>query len=94
MMDSLKKICFENNNIKDKGVIALAKALEENDTLLSLYLESNQITQVGAKEIGAILSNKYKLSKINLNNNPLKDEGLIAIANGLLENDTLRVITL
>jgi hypothetical protein len=49
---------------------------------------------VGAKEIGAILSNKYKLSKINLNNNPLKDEGLIAIANGLLENDTLRVITL
>ena len=44
MMDSLKKICFENNNIKDKGITALAKALEENDTLLSLYLESNQIT--------------------------------------------------
>jgi hypothetical protein len=52
MMDSLKKICFENNAIKDRGVIALAKALEENDTLLSLYLENNQITQVGAKEIG------------------------------------------
>jgi Ran GTPase-activating protein (RanGAP) involved in mRNA processing and transport len=29
-----------------------------------------------------------------LNNNPLKDEGLISIANGLIENDTLRVITL
>ena len=34
------------------------------------------------------------MSKINLNNNPLKDDGLMAIANGLLENDTLRVITL
>jgi Leucine-rich repeat (LRR) protein len=52
MMDSLKKICFENNNIRDRGVIALARALEENDTLLSLYLENNNITQIGAKEIG------------------------------------------
>ena len=60
--------------------MALARALEENDTLLSLYLENNEITQVGAKEIGQILANKYKLSKINLNNNPLKDEGLMAIA--------------
>jgi hypothetical protein len=41
MMDSLKKICMENNNIKDKGVIALSRTLEENDTLLSLYLENN-----------------------------------------------------
>lgn len=47
-MDSLKKICFENNAIKDRGVQALAKSLEENDTLLSLYLENNQITHVGA----------------------------------------------
>lgn len=29
-----------------------------------------------------------------MNNNPLKDEGLRHIANGLVENDTLRVITL
>lgn len=41
-----------------------------------------------------MLSNKYKLSKINLNNNPLKDNGLESIAHGLLDNDTLRVITL
>ena len=45
-------------------------------------------------EVGKILQNKYKLSKINLNNNPLKDEGLKCIADGLLDNDTLRVITL
>ena len=85
---------MENNAIKDRGCIALAHALEENDTLLSLYLENNQNTAAGAKEIGKILQNKYKLSKINLNNNPLKDEGLKCIAEGLLDNDTLRVITL
>lgn len=72
----------------------MSRALEENDTLLSLYLENNNITSVGAREIGQILANKYKLSKINLNNNPLRDEGVSSIANGLLDNDTLRVITL
>lgn len=55
MMDSLKKICMENNAIKDRGVTALSHALEENDTLLSLYLENNQISAIGAKEIGKIL---------------------------------------
>jgi len=44
MMDSLKKICMENNNIRDKGAIALSRVLDENDTLLSLYIENNQIT--------------------------------------------------
>ena len=48
MMDSLKKICMENNGIKDRGVQALSKVLEENDTLLSLYLENNGITVEGA----------------------------------------------
>ena len=46
MMDSLKKICMENNAIKDRGVIALAHALEENDTLLSLYLENKALAQI------------------------------------------------
>lgn len=44
--------------------------------------------------LGNILGNKYKLSKINLNNNLIGDEGLKHVAQGLMENDTLRVITL
>ena len=63
-----------------QSCIVIQITLEENDTLLSLYLENNYITHVGAKEIGRVLANKYKLSKINLNNNPLKDDGLIAVA--------------
>ena len=49
-------------------------------TIRQKNLENNDITHVGAKEIGRVLANKYKLSKINLNNNPLKDDGLIAVA--------------
>ena len=40
-----------------------------------------------------MLSNKFKLSKLNLNNNPLSDDGFIKIAQGLTEIDTLRIIT-
>ena len=80
MMDSLKKVCLENNRIKDAGAIALSKALEDNDTLLSLHLESNEISCEGASALGEMLSNKFKLSKLNLNNNPMGDEGFIKIA--------------
>lgn len=44
--------------------------------------------------MGEMLSNKYKLSKLNLNNNPIGDEGFIKIAMGLKEIETLRIITL
>jgi Ran GTPase-activating protein (RanGAP) involved in mRNA processing and transport len=93
-MDSLKKICLENNLIKDKGAVSLSKVLEENDTLLSLYLENNLITEIGAKAIAKMLRNKVKLSKLNLNNNPIRDEGAQSIAEGIMYNETLRVITL
>jgi len=47
-MDSLKKICLEHNLIGDIGMNAISKALQDNDTLLSLYLENNAITEEGA----------------------------------------------
>ncbi len=54
----------------------MSKSLEENDTLLSLYLESNGITFEGAKALAKSLRNKVKLSKLNLNYNPIGDIGL------------------
>jgi Ran GTPase-activating protein (RanGAP) involved in mRNA processing and transport len=94
MMDSLKKICLENNNIKDRGAIALAKCLEENDTMLSIYLENNAIGRDGAVALGEMFSNKFKLSKLNINSNPIGDEGFKSIANGLTEIETLRNFTM
>lgn len=41
-----------------------------------------------------MLSNKFKLSKLNLNNNSIGDEGFVKIAEGLSEVETLRIITL
>ena len=56
-------------------------------------MENNDIKKEGAYALGEMLSNKFKLSKLNLNNNPVGDEGFIKIANGLSEIDTLRIIT-
>lgn len=39
-----------------------------------------------------MLSNKYKLSKLNLNNNPIGDDGLIKICDGIAKIETLRII--
>lgn len=72
----------------------MSKALEDNDTLLSLHLESNEISCEGASALGEMLSNKFKLSKLNLNNNPIGDEGFIKVAQGLNDIETLRIITL
>ena len=74
---------LENNNIGDRGAIALSKALEDNDTLLSLHLENNNISREGAYTLGEMISNKYKLSKLNLNLNPIGDEGFSRIARGI-----------
>jgi Ran GTPase-activating protein (RanGAP) involved in mRNA processing and transport len=41
-----------------------------------------------------MLSNKFKLSKLNLNNNPIGDEGFVKIAEGLNDIETLRIITM
>ena len=40
-----------------------------------------------------MLSNKYKLSKLNLNNNPIGDEGFVQICNDISKIQTLRIIT-
>ena len=40
-----------------------------------------------------MLSNKYKLSKLNLNSNPIGDEGLIKICEGVAKIETLRILT-
>ena len=93
MMDSLKKVCLENNNIGDRGAVALSKALEDNDTLLSLHLENNNISRQGAYTLGEMISNKYKLSKLNLNKNPIGDDGFGRIAKGIQDIETLRIIT-
>jgi Ran GTPase-activating protein (RanGAP) involved in mRNA processing and transport len=41
-----------------------------------------------------MIANKYKLSKLNLNNNPITDEGFAKIAKGMQDIETLRIITL
>ena len=46
--------------------LVLAKCLEENDIMLSIYLENNTIGQDGAIALGEMFSNKFKLSKLNV----------------------------
>jgi Ran GTPase-activating protein (RanGAP) involved in mRNA processing and transport len=58
-----------------------------------LHLENNNISRAGAYTLGEMISNKYKLSKLNLNQNPIGDEGFQRIAKGMTDIETLRIIT-
>jgi Ran GTPase-activating protein (RanGAP) involved in mRNA processing and transport len=66
----------------------------DNDTLLSLYLEGNGITEKGAAGLSKMLKNKVKLSKVNLSCNPIGDIGMDLISEGMSRNETLRVLTI
>ena len=46
-------------------------------------MENNNISREGAYTLGEMISNKYKLSKLNLNLNPIGDEGFSRIARGI-----------
>jgi len=59
-----------------------------------LHLDNNNIGSKGAIALGVMLLNKYKLSKLHINNNPIGDEGFHKIAVGIQKIETLRIITI
>eukprot|EP00826_Nyctotherus_ovalis_P028944 TRINITY_DN2280_c0_g3_i1.p1 TRINITY_DN2280_c0_g3~~TRINITY_DN2280_c0_g3_i1.p1 ORF type:complete len:153 (-),score=1.60 TRINITY_DN2280_c0_g3_i1:182-640(-) len=54
------------NKIGDKGAIAIAKALRENDSLESIYLSNNQIGNDGATELAVSLKKHETMRKVIL----------------------------
>ncbi|KAJ7977404.1 RAN GTPase-activating protein 2 [Quillaja saponaria] len=71
-------------NLEDHGAEALANALKESAPLLEvLELSGNDISAKGAASLAACISAKQFLSKLNLSENELKDEGAILISKAL-----------
>ncbi|XVF63177.1 hypothetical protein PTKIN_Ptkin09bG0067300 [Pterospermum kingtungense] len=74
-------------NLEDEGAIAVANALKESAPSLEvLEMAGNDITVDSAPSIAACIAAKQHLTKLNLAENELKDEGTIAVANALKES--------
>ncbi|XVE81562.1 hypothetical protein DITRI_Ditri15bG0074800 [Diplodiscus trichospermus] len=77
-------------NLEDEGAIAVANALKESASSLEvLDMAGNDITADAAPNIAACVRAKQHLTKLNLAENELKDEGTIQISKALEEGHTL-----
>mmetsp|Transcript_8580 Transcript_8580/g.14797 ORF Transcript_8580/g.14797 Transcript_8580/m.14797 type:complete len:406 (-) Transcript_8580:191-1408(-) len=86
------------NNIDDAGVSTLSRLLKFNQSLKELDLEGNNISPEGAKKLAETLSEDNGggagIEFLNLNFNPIAEEGGQAMAKMLRENDMLRVLNI
>lgn len=77
-------------NLEDEGAVAIANALKESAPSLEvLEMAGNDITADAAPTIAACIAAKQHLTKLNLAENELKDEGTIQISRALEERHTL-----
>ena len=80
---SLQALELQGNKVGNEGAIAIAYALRKNTTLHTLYLGgSNEITDVGVKEIAATLSNNLSLPlrELTLGGSPVTSVGAKMLA--------------
>eukprot|EP01084_Bolivina_argentea_P280475 479667_1 len=91
---SLSTLRLSECLIDDETVHILMGGLQQNNTITTLDLSYNKISDVGARRLSAFLSKKDNvLMALNLNNNQINDEGVTHIAS-TLKNKHLQLIEL
>ncbi|KAM5569324.1 RAN GTPase-activating protein 2 [Rosa sericea] len=79
--EKLKEIYLSYLNLEDEGAVALANVLKESAPSLEVFdIAGNDITAKAAPALAACIAAKTLLTKLNLGENELKDEGTIQIS--------------
>jgi Ran GTPase-activating protein (RanGAP) involved in mRNA processing and transport len=81
-----------DNSIGDEGVRGLAQGLKENRQLTELYLDQNYISDIGLTALAGALNNK--IATLSLNRNQISGSGVIDLADGLLDPNSLTNLSL
>ena len=79
-------ISYQNLDISKVKI--LSHILHKNTKLISLNLEGNNITDIGATHISNMLKVNTTLTKLNLNNNKIKDKGARELGRVIIERKT------
>jgi len=90
---------LENSNIQGRSFPGLVSSLKENPTIRELFLGSNFLCEMDAKNIKHLLLNNSTLELLDLHCNELNDDSLRLICEGLAEQpagpgDGLKIINL
>lgn len=82
----LTEVYLSYLNLEDEGAVAIANSLKESAPALEvLDMAGNDVTAEAAPTISACIALKQNLTKLNLAENELKDEGAIQISKALEE---------
>jgi Ran GTPase-activating protein (RanGAP) involved in mRNA processing and transport len=93
--DVLKVLDISANLISYKGCFAISDYLKSPYCgLQSLILSSNSVSNLGAQIIARALKTNESLVHLNLNNNGLKEEGILYLANMFEKNTSLVSLSL
>ncbi|XP_075686576.1 NLR family CARD domain-containing protein 3 [Rhinoderma darwinii] len=91
---AIQKISLAENQLGNRGIKVLGKALMVNRTLSSLDLHSNIIGPNGARALAEALRNNQVLLSLNLQNNRIKSDGAQHLAQSLRMNRMLRALNI
>lgn len=93
--ENLKEIYLSYLNLEDEGAVALANVLKESAPSLEIFdIAGNDITAEAAPALAAFIAAKTLLTKLNLGENELKDEGTIQISQVLESLSQLKEVDL
>eukprot|EP00802_Teleaulax_amphioxeia_P021543 Tamp_21907.p1 GENE.Tamp_21907~~Tamp_21907.p1 ORF type:complete len:175 (-),score=26.61 Tamp_21907:4-528(-) len=100
------RLDLSHSGLGDEAMQEMCEAIKNNRTLRELNLSNNQIGNVGARQIGAMLRESnpcryctfqglhLKLAEIDLGHNNIGDVGAAHLAQALEKNDRLRELAL
>ncbi|KAM4025338.1 NLR family CARD domain-containing protein 3 [Anomaloglossus baeobatrachus] len=91
---TIQKISLAENQLGNRGIKVLGKALMVNRTLSSLDLHSNIIGPNGARALAEYLKNNQVLLSLDLQNNQIKSEGAEHLAQSLRKNRKLKALNI
>lgn len=91
----LDSLCIAQSGITSEGVDSLLSALETNEIVHTLHLQSNRIGKDGASKIALFLTKTTSLSDLTLDgNHEIGNSGTKELALALCRNETLKVLSL
>jgi len=88
---NIENLNMSGCRIGDAGIIQL-KRLLENNTIKTLNLSCNSITDIGMKNLCTSLKDTTELETLILSNNKITDAGIESIANLLRTNTKLKIL--
>ncbi|XP_054855245.1 protein phosphatase 1 regulatory subunit 37 [Eublepharis macularius] len=84
---SIQILDLRNNHILDSGLAYVCEGLkEQRKGLVTLVLWNNQLTHTGMAYMGVTLPHMQSLETLNLGHNPIGNEGVRNLKNGLIGN--------